>query len=78
MARRDTVSKDPHTGEPEAGGAGAVLSQGSTMLRGSTGRGILGWDGSDNMLGWPPGERDGFRDLLSHPRVVAIGAVMRS
>jgi hypothetical protein len=48
------------------------------MLRGSTGRGILGWDGSDNMLGWPPGERDGFRDLLSHPRVVAIGAVMRS
>ena len=38
----------------------------------------VGWDGSDNMLGWPPGERDGFRDLLSHPRVVAIGAVMRS
>jgi len=69
---RDTVSKDARTGRPEAGAQGTVLSQGSEALRGSTGRGILGWDGSSNMLGWEPRHREGFRDLLVHPRIVGI------
>ena len=69
---RDTVSKDARTGRPEAGAQGPVLSQGSEALRGSTGRGILGWDGSSNMLGWEPRHREGFRDLLVHPRIVGI------
>ena len=69
---RDTVSRDATTGLPQRGEQGAVLSDGSPALRGSTGRGILGWDGTSNMLGWDSPWRDGFRNLLVHPRIVGI------
>ena len=52
-----------------------MLSGGSAALRGRTGRGIMGWDGSANMLGWGPEWREPFRDLLVHPAVVPWLAV---
>eukprot|EP01045_Picozoa_sp_COSAG04_P051173 COSAG04_NODE_21132_length_379_cov_1.007143_1_plen_64_part_01 len=54
-------------GKDHENGAGNVLSGGSEALRGTTGRSDLG-----NFIGWEKPWRDPFRELMVHPRIVAV------